>query len=507
MTESEILDFIQTLDYDTDARRFPDAPWCSRFRVGWRHAVENREYGAETLHELTWQNLGWRFGKEFKDRADDEIDRAFEVLAKEYRQSSMAFELPLSRFLHHYDRFCWAMEHHKDSDGPFTDFESGLAHAEEGYKESLYYEARRRLAVEQWSESEVGTGAILERVIHAIEIKTDPTYLDLPNNLVQWDLRYGATGRSHSRLLAARNDGDATTTLERLLFQLYRGHLPPRDAFGRLIAALGRRYDLLAYLFFLKDKSEYMPISTTAFAHAFDLLGIPFTLSGRCSWENYQGYLNRLHRVRDCLDETGVSGVRLLDAHSFCWMLAGLVERAGVPVVESEPSMVRWVPRSAPFPEREGVPSTEAQPVDFDRIMRRRKKFGARAEGIVLRAERERLRAAGLEELASNVQVVSDRPSLGYDIASFTLDGKPKPIEVKGVARRGEVLRFFLSENERVRSRELPNYTFGLVEDVMAQAPIIREFSGLELPEDSMRPIDYEVRLQEAGSSTRGGSL
>jgi 5-methylcytosine-specific restriction protein A len=89
MTESEILDFFQTLDYETDARRFPDAARSSRFRVGWRHAVEDREYRPETLLELAWQNLGYRYGRKFGEQTDDEIDRAFEVLALEYRTARL----------------------------------------------------------------------------------------------------------------------------------------------------------------------------------------------------------------------------------------------------------------------------------------------------------------------------------------------------------------------------------------------------------------------------------
>lgn len=497
MTDSDILEFLQTLDYDTDVRRPPDTPRRGRFRIGWRHATQGTEYRESTLRELTWQNLGYRYGKRFNDRTDVEVDRTFEVLAQQFQQVSMSFELPLSRFLLQFDRFSRAMETDKDSDGPFTDFESGLAHAEEGYKKPLHWEARRRLAVEQWSASEVGNGAILERVIHAIEIDTGPTPLDLRNNLVQWNLRYGASGRSHRPLLEARKDLDATLHLERLLFDLYCSQHPLQDTFGRLVQALGRRYDLLAYLFFLRDEGRFMPISATAFEHAFDLLGIPLSLSGRCSWENYQGYLSRLIRVRECLDEIKVPGVRLLDAHSFCWMLARFVERAEVALIESDPSIVHWLPRSAPFPERTEITLNEAPSVDFDQLHQRRQDIGARAEGIVFRAEQRRLRAVGRDDLADQVEDVSDRPSLGYDIKSFTLDGKPKHIEVKAVARRGKALRFFLSENERARSQKLADYTFALVENVHSLTPKIWEFSGDDLPQDSLRPINYEVRLED----------
>lgn len=85
MNEQKILEFLQSLDYENGARHFPDDARRSRFRGGWHHAVQGREYSLETLRELTWQNLGWRCGEEFGDQVDSEIDRAFEVLAEEYR--------------------------------------------------------------------------------------------------------------------------------------------------------------------------------------------------------------------------------------------------------------------------------------------------------------------------------------------------------------------------------------------------------------------------------------
>jgi hypothetical protein len=33
------------------------------FKKGWNHTVEGNEYTSKTLKELTWQNLGYRFGK------------------------------------------------------------------------------------------------------------------------------------------------------------------------------------------------------------------------------------------------------------------------------------------------------------------------------------------------------------------------------------------------------------------------------------------------------------
>jgi hypothetical protein len=52
------------------------------------------------------------------------------------------------------------------------------------------------------------------------------------------------------------------------------------------------------------------------------LLGIDLVTTGQCSWENYAAYNNALADVQNELRErAGVTNARLIDAHSFCWML------------------------------------------------------------------------------------------------------------------------------------------------------------------------------------------
>jgi hypothetical protein len=65
-----------------------------------------------------------------------------------------------------------------------------------------------------------------------------------------------------------------------------------------------------------------MPIAPETFDKAFDLLGIELKTSGMCSWENYSLYNQALMEIRDALrDRVAIKNVRLIDAHSFCWML------------------------------------------------------------------------------------------------------------------------------------------------------------------------------------------
>jgi hypothetical protein len=99
--------------------------------------------------------------------------------------------------------------------------------------------------------------------------------------------------------------------------------------FRQLTELSGGKYPLLAYLFFLKDMDRFMPIQPTGFDRAFDAMGLEFRTLRQCSWENYTAYNPLLGSLRPLIAEAaGLSTVRLVDAHSFCWILATLIKQA-----------------------------------------------------------------------------------------------------------------------------------------------------------------------------------
>jgi hypothetical protein len=58
------------------------------------------------------------------------------------------------------------------------------------------------------------------------------------------------------------------------------------------------------------------------FDKIFRKIGIPLETSGRCSWENYQEFLNTVAAVRNVMREYyQQEDIDLLDAHSFLWTL------------------------------------------------------------------------------------------------------------------------------------------------------------------------------------------
>ncbi|WP_206664656.1 hypothetical protein [Dankookia rubra] len=126
-------------------------------------------------------------------------------------------------------------------------------------------------------------------------------------------------------LLEAVSSTALLRELERLLFELYRGGGDAGGIFDRLSHLTGAKYPLLAYLYFLMDADRFMPIQPTTFDRAFRTLGIELRTLRSCSWDNYVSFNAALGEVRRALAGLpGLSGVQLIDAHSFCWMLEKL---------------------------------------------------------------------------------------------------------------------------------------------------------------------------------------
>ncbi len=170
----------------------------------------------------------------------------------------------------------------------FVEEQSGLAfvsfasnpytEAQEGYKYKIHHAGRDALAFQAWRQSDIGTGDIVDAVIAAIEIPK--------SNLVPWQGRFGKEARPHQPLYEAKNQQDELPRIEECLFKLYREE-QDEESFAGLAGIFGKTYPLLAYLFFLKDRSKYLPIAPTFFDRAFDHLGAEFKTAHRCSWENY----------------------------------------------------------------------------------------------------------------------------------------------------------------------------------------------------------------------------
>ena len=188
------------------------------------------------------------------------------------------------------------------SGGHFNGFKNNyFLKKEEGYKYKVFETAHNSLKLDSWKEEHIGTGYIANCFKDAYKQK---------GNLVFY--------RSDNKTELQINENVKET--ETLLYNLY---LKDEDAksFEKAVKIFGGRYDLIAYLFFIKDKNKYLPISPKRFEQAFNLFGIDIKLQYNCSWGNYSKYINLIEQIKEEFEDCCGIKINLLDAHSFVWMV------------------------------------------------------------------------------------------------------------------------------------------------------------------------------------------
>ena len=195
---------------------------------------------------------------------------------------------------------------------------------EEDYKSRIAEEARKELNFAKWKESWIGTGRIAACASKAMS-KAD--------NLVNKNQQIDFKNRLSPEHPKYRKDAEC------VLYNIYRNtSYKDSDAFADATAAFGRKYDTIAFLFFIKDDSRFLPISPGHFDAGFAALNIKHKTSHNCSWENYQKYIGIINEIRivmeDMLPMQGIP--RLIDAHSFVWVIQGVRYRNYKPDAEQK---------------------------------------------------------------------------------------------------------------------------------------------------------------------------
>jgi hypothetical protein len=201
---------------------------------------------------------------------------------------------------------------------PFRSLREGVVERNEGYKTEVRELALVQLAPASWSPNTVGQGKILKHVISAIEIHQSA---DVRNNMCDWGQnRHGASEPAF--LKEELSEPGKLRKFENLVFDLFLDRREHSEVMDALVDLLGRRYPLFGYLFFLRDDARYLPIRPQTFDAAFEKLGLSLRTSGKCSWENYEAFCFAIEQTRQALVEwAGLDNVRLIDAHSFVWMM------------------------------------------------------------------------------------------------------------------------------------------------------------------------------------------
>jgi hypothetical protein len=340
----------------------------------------------------------------------------------------------------------------------------------------------------------VGTGELIDRLANAIEQPDN-------NFFVHQIGRFGERKISHYFLYSAKKDEGETTKVERLIYDFYKDQIADEQAFAAFTKCAGKKYALLAYLFYIKDDRRYVPIAPTRFDRVFTKLGINFKTSHRASWENYTEFNHIIESVQEYLQNELDGEVRLIDAHSFLWTLNWVP--MGEPRI-SEPIIAVEIMTSAPNTVlAESWANVEdnyrSDSVNFIRLHRRRMLIGQESEEYVQRSEKNRLIKGGREDLATKVRIVSDNSMLGYDILSFELNGIERQIEVKTVRQSGGFKDFFISRNECEKSKLLPNYYLFFVERKNDKPHAITFVKNPDLSDPckfEIQPVNFIVRFK-----------
>lgn len=179
----------------------------------------------------------------------------------------------------------------------------------EGYKTRLAREVREMLKTSDWNESWIGTGKIAERICKAMDMSGN---LVFPPNKMNFKDHFDVD----------RSEYDSNS--EKAIYNIYCGK-NEKEAFEYAAKVFGRKYPTLAYLFFIKDDNRFLPTSPDNFDKSFKRLQIDYSMTGKCSWDSYCKFIEIIREVGRMMPQyiDLAHSVRLIDAHSFVWILSG----------------------------------------------------------------------------------------------------------------------------------------------------------------------------------------
>ncbi len=362
----------------------------------------------------------------------------------------------------------------------------------ENYKYGIKDDAKNQLLTNTWKEADLGTGRILKCVKNAVNINS--------NNLLDWRKK-----DDFKKLKANREN-------EKLLFDFYKTKIEDENAFNQFYE-FGFSYQLIAYLFFIKNYQKYMPISQEQFDKIFNSLEIDFKTSHNCSWENYLEYNELIKQFRKHLSQR-FQNVSLLDAHSFLWIYGFQFDnseekekpksretesrkRKGIELFEekSKPELEIYQPKKVI--DLESLTNSEDE-IDYIENHRKLMDIGKLAERIVFENEIEFLKT-DFPELAKKVRMVSNNPKLGFDILSFETDGNQKQIEVKAISVNKNIKSFIISRNEFSKSKIYSNYYVYCVTEINSENPKIFRIKNPDFENNNefiIEPLTYKITFE-----------
>lgn len=194
---------------------------------------------------------------------------------------------------------------------PFLSFEgNGFLFEQEEYKTQIYHEVKHLFNSAKVQKCDIGTGKIVELLCQAIKKSQNLIYHINALHFID-------------KINELKKDSKQLENMERMFYCLYfdLGGYSERELFNQIKATFGGKYDVLAYLFYIKDYTRFFPIRSSSFDERFRMLGIDFKTSYNCSWDNYQEFISIILAIKLYMEEYYGFSIRPIDAHSFVWQL------------------------------------------------------------------------------------------------------------------------------------------------------------------------------------------
>lgn len=400
-------------------------------------------------------------------------------------------EITESCFLNAYSEFKSIIE--VKSKTELIDFKNNVfIDKQENYKYAVLEQAKGGLLRHTWKESDIGSGKILNSIKKSIQTSVIYKFEKHDNNLIDW------------RKKDNFNKLKATNINEKLFFDFFKSKIKNDIAFEKF-EEINFSYQLIAYLFFIKNPQKFLPISQERFDKIFHALNINFKTSHNCSWENYSEYNNIIKSFKTYLSKQ-FQGIELLDAHSFLWIYGYKFETSkekpiivkantSIKAENKKPKQKLYQPKKVINIDTLPEVLTE---IDYIELHKKLMLIGNLAEEIVLKIEVEFVQN-NFPELLKKVRSVANNPKLGFDILSIDENGKQKQIEVKAISTNKNSKSFILTRNELQKSKEYSNYYIYCVTNLKSDYPEIMRIKNPNLENEdifSLKPLTYKVTFE-----------
>lgn len=301
----EFIPFLELYNNDTEIREFIDVFFADenvdgRLKEHYKKYLKNTTY-----HE---RELGWAIPADYNSSFTNLLEHLDKT--KPYQKSNCCCLINREKLQKYLDAFKQYVESNPGG-YPFRSFEGNtFLYNQEEYKTNIYHDVKRAFINSKVTEKDVGTGKIIKLLEFA---------LNKCGNLIYHFNKIKFTDKINEGVSQPK----VLFTLERIFYNLYfgNGNYSDKELFETIKDIFGGNYDVIAYLFYLKDYTQYFPIRSSSFDDRFKTLDIYFETSGKCSWENYKDFCSIILQVREYMEEYYGFSVRPIDAHSFVWQL------------------------------------------------------------------------------------------------------------------------------------------------------------------------------------------